>query len=218
MSKFVDLTGKKFGRLTVLELHHKEQCYAKNGTKNGNRYYYLCLCDCGNKTVVRGSHLQYGKILSCGCYLKKRRVESNIIHNLSTSRIYRIWRNIKRRCFYKKSIRYASYGGRGITICNEWLNDFMNFYNWAINNGYTDNLSIDRINVNGNYEPSNCRWVDIKTQQRNTTQNHLITYNGETHCIAEWAEKYNISYAVLHARLFKLNWTVEKALITPTRK
>lgn len=217
MSKFVNLTGQKYGRLTVLKLHHKEQCYAKNGTKNGSRYYYLCLCDCGNQTIVRGSHLKHGKISSCGCYLKERRVEGNIIHNFSTSRIYKIWRKMKERCFYKKSIRYSNYGGRGITICDEWLQDFMNFYNWSITNGYADNLTIDRIDTNKNYEPSNCRWITNKEQQRNTRQNHLITYKGKTHCISEWAEIYDINYYVLWARLFKLNWSAEKALTQPKK-
>ena len=212
-----DIKGKNFGRLTVLELHHKVQTFAKNGTKSGNRYYYLCECVCGNKTVVRGSHLTSGKTLSCGCLLQERRIEANIKHNLSNTRINKIWRKMKERCYNANSIRYNRYGARGIKVCNEWKNDFLAFYNWAILNGYQENFSIDRIDNKKDYCPENCRWIPLEKQARNTSQNHFITYQNKTMCISEWAELYNINYYVLYSRLFNLNWNIEKALTMPIK-
>lgn len=136
----------------------------------------------------------------------------NYKHHLRYTRLYRIWRHVKDRCLYPKSHAWNAYGGRGIRICDEWLN-IVTFYNWAINNGYQDNLTIDRINHNGNYEPNNCRWITIKEQQRNKRNNHFITYNNETHCIGEWEEITNLP---IRNRLSK-GWTIEKAFTTPKR-
>lgn len=211
MSNFVDLTGKKFDRLTVLKLHHKKQGYSKNGTKNGSRYYYECLCDCGNKIIVRSDHLKRYLVRSCGCFALESKIKCNTTHGQSKTRLYSIWECMKRRCYEIKNNRYKYYGGKGITVCQDWL-DFENFYNWSINNGYKKNLTIDRINVNGNYEPQNCRWVTAKIQARNTSQNRFFTYNGETHCIAEWAEITGINYYKLYARLIRRKWSIDKAL------
>lgn len=120
---------------------------------------------------------------------------------------------MKKRCYNLKYKRYNDYGGRGIKICNEWLNDFKVFYDWAMQNGYKDNLTIDRIDVNGNYEPSNCRWANIKTQANNKRNNRIIEYKGEFHTMSEWANIYNINYKLLHSRL-KKGWNIEKALFT----
>lgn len=119
---------------------------------------------------------------------------------------------MKIRCLNPKNPAYKSYGGRGIKICKEWLKDFKVFYSWAMENGYNDTLSIDRIDVNGNYEPNNCRWVDMKTQCNNRRSNELIEFKGVKHSIAEWAEIYKIKKSVLWARLKKLNWPFEKAI------
>lgn len=143
-----DLVGKRFGKLIV------KNDYIK--TKS-NKAKWLCKCDCGNEKYILRHDLISGSTKSCGC------IKSSI-GNLSNTRIYQIWANIKYRCFNSNCSAYKDYGGKGITICDEWL-DFMNFYNWAINNGYSDNLTIDRIDVNGNYEPDNCRWV---TKSENT--------------------------------------------------
>lgn len=204
MGKVIDLTNKKIGHLLILEF-----AYTKNKLR-----YWKCKCDCGQICYVSTKLLRNGATKSCGCLRinsLKRRVTK---HNLRNTRIYRIWQNIKKRCSKPKNPIYKYYGGRGIIICNEWENDFVNFYNWAINNGYKEKLTIDRINVNGNYEPTNCRWVDIKTQQRNKRNNHLITYNGETHCISEWAEIIKIPSKTLEKR-FLDNWNIERALTTP---
>ena len=211
-----DLTGQKFGRLTVLSLDHKEQAYLSNGKKNGFKYFYLCQCNCGIKKVIVDCSLLSGSTRSCGCLVTENNVIGNKAktHGKTHTRLYKIWSKIKERCYNPKDIRYKNYGGRGITICNEWLN-FEPFYEWAINNGYHDNLTIDRINVNGNYEPANCRWVTNKTQARNKTTNKLYTYKNETHCITEWAEITNISESKLRQRLCKLRWSIERAFNTP---
>lgn len=128
------------------------------------------------------------------------------------ARLYNIWRNMKQRCYNKNHAKYKNYGGRGIQVCDEWRTDFMLFYNWAINNGYKDNLTIDRIDVNGNYEPDNCRWATPKQQSRNTTKNRYYTINNETHCLSEWCEILNLNYKTIYARIFEFNWPVMQAL------
>ena len=124
---------------------------------------------------------------------------------------------MKARCYYKKDSRYMDYGGRGITVCKEWLDSFQAFYDWAMANGYADDLTIDRIDVDGNYEPSNCRWATRKQQGNNKRSNVLITYGEETHTLAEWAEKVGIKRTTLVSRLFVNHWDIEKALFQPVR-
>lgn len=132
-------------------------------------------------------------------------------------RLYKIWDSMKERCLNKNNKDYVRYGLRNIEICTEWLQNFVSFYNWAIANGYQDNLTIDRIDNNGNYEPNNCRWVEQKTQQRNKRSNKLITYNNETHCISEWAEIKNIPRKCLEYRI--RNWdNLDKIFNRPVTK
>lgn len=145
---------------------------------------------------------------SCGC-LHRERVRK---HGKRHTRLYSIWLNMHDRCCNINNKCYSDYGGRGITICDEWLNDFMSFHNWAMNNGYQENLTIDRIDVNGNYEPNNCRWADMKTQNRNKRNNKNYTINGETHCLKEWCEILNLNYGKVKDRLNKSNWSIDEAL------
>lgn len=189
------MIGKKFGNLTVLEKSEK----VKNDVIT-----YKCLCDCGNITYVRGYHLCSGHTKSCGCLHRK--------HGKTNTRLYVTWDNMKARCYRKHNAYYKNYGGRGIAVCEEWKNDFKAFYEWSIANGYTDKLTLDRIDNNGNYEPSNCRWIDMKQQARNRRSNKIYTINGKTHCLAEWCEIYNMSYDKVKQRLNKLNWSIDKAL------
>lgn len=200
MGKFIDLTGRKFGKLTALQR-------VKN---DGKRVMWKCRCECGREVIVRAYHLTSGHSKSCGCIKRKN-------NGMYGTRISRIWRNMINRCYCKGSTEYHRYGERGIKVCDEWRNDFMDFYNWAMSHGYRDDLSIDRIDVNGNYEPSNCRWVTQKEQANNTRTNHYVTYNWKTHTISEWGEITGISCKVLSNRLTNLGWDAEKALTTPVR-
>lgn len=204
----MNIIGKKFNRLTVLELFKKEQVYLFNGKKNGFRYFYTCLCDCGKITIVAKSHLLSGHTRSCGCISQK--------HLKTNTRLFRIWNGIKGRCFNKNNNKFKNYGGRGISICDEWKNDFKTFYDWAMSNGYADNLTIDRIDNNGNYEPSNCRWVNQKVQQNNKSNSCFIEYNGKSLTLSQWAELYGLNYSTLKSRL-SYGWTIEKALLIPVR-
>lgn len=202
MSKLKDLTGQRFGRLTVIKRDEND--------KRGN-VQWLCECDCGKSAIVRGYQLTVGKTKSCGCLKGTHKS-----HHKSNLRIWYIWQNMKQRCSKESHISYKHYGARGILVCDEWKNDFMNFYNWAMANGYKDNLTIDRIDVNGNYEPNNCRWVNMKTQQRNRTNNHLVTLNGETKCMLEWCEIYHLQYNTVLRRL-KNGWDIVTAITKPSR-
>ena len=141
-----------------------------------------------------------------------------IMHGKRKTRLYRIWANIKTRCYNERDPHFKRWGNRGITMCAEWKDNFQNFYDWSMSHGYSDDLTIDRIDNNGNYEPGNCRWITIKEQDRNKRTNHLITYNNKTYCIAEWAEITNINKSALWTRLFKFNLPIEKALTTKVRK
>ena len=173
--------------------------------------YAKCTCDCGNKTEVLTTTLKNGKTLSCGCLKAEHLSKAVSKHKMSHSRIYRTWTNMKVRCYERKLSGYKDYGGRGITVCDEWKNNFMAFYNWAMANGYKDNLTIDRINVNGNYEPSNCRWATQAEQNRNKRTIIFITYKGITLCVSQWAKKLGIKTVTLRAR-FKKGWSIDKAL------
>lgn len=139
-----------------------------------------------------------------------------IIHGLRHTRLYRIWLQMKNRCFNINSERYADYGGRRITVCDEWRNDFTTFYNWAMSNGYSDDLTIDRINNNGNYEPSNCRWATVLDQNRNSRSCDFITYRGETHCLKEWCEILNLPYGTMCSRK-RYGWSIDKMFERPIR-
>lgn len=202
-----DLTGQRFGRLMVLE---------KAETRN-HRTYWRCVCDCGNYSDVRSDALISGKTKSCGCLQKESAANLKMKHGKCNTKIYRAWDSMKDRCRNKNCNNYKNYGARGITYCDEW-EEFDNFYNWAMENGYSDELTLDRIDVNGNYEPSNCRWATYDEQARNKRTNRIITYNGETKCVKDWAEFLGIDSHLLSARLNRLGWDEEKALTTPVDK
>ena len=188
-----DLTGKKFGKLEVIGVHDT----------GSRKTYYVCQCDCGNVKVVRADSLISGATKSCGC-IKKEQDKTNLTANqrrkMSGTRIYETWQDMKRRCYNKQNARYDRYGGRGITVCEEWLNDFQSFYDWAINNGYSDDLTIDRIDNDGNYEPSNCRWSTVKEQCNNRSSNINITIGNATKSLMSWCEIFNVDYKKVHAR------------------
>lgn len=167
---------------------------------------WLCLCDCGTQKVVRGRSLRAGRTKSCGCSR----------HNLKHSRLYHIWCGLKQRTCNPCSPRYNDYGGRGITVCEEWLTDFLTFYQWAMTHGYSDNLTIERIDNDGPYSPKNCRWATHIEQGNNKRNNHIVEYNGESHTLAEWSDITGINYYTLKTR-FARGWTPEKALTSLPR-
>ena len=186
-----EMIGKKFGNWLVLE-------ETKERDKQHGTIRYLCLCDCGRLQVVNGYSLRKGISKYCiSCKNSKNFPNSFRKNNIRLSNIYNCMKN---RCYYKKNVQYKNYGGRGIKICDEWLNDKMLFYNWAMNNGYQDNLTIDRIDVNSNYEPSNCRWTTRLQQNRNRRNNIYITYNGSKILLKDYAKENNIDYKCLHRK------------------
>lgn len=200
--KFIDLIGEKFGKLTVVSFVDKK----------GTRTYWNCVCECGGKRIVSNDHLKRGDVTDCGCY--RRHISYNKKHGMSDKPIYTIWLLMKERCFNYKRREYKDYGGRGIKVCSEWL-DATKFIEWALNNGYTEGLTIDRIDNNGNYEPNNCRWVDRETQANNKRNNRLITYKGETKTITQWAKEHGLTYYIVKKRIDNYGWTFEKAITEP---
>lgn len=193
-NNFTNLIGKKYGELQIIE-------QIKND-KNGHSKV-KCKCSCGKTINVLLDNLKTGHSKSCGCKKGYMISKKKKTHGKCNTKLYKVWHNIKNRCYNKNNKRYKDYGGRGITICDEWLNDFMSFYNWAMNNGYKEGLSIDRINNDGNYEPNNCRWVTNKVQNNNKRSNRLLTHNKETHTITEWSKILNIHYTCLRNRILK---------------
>lgn len=195
-SKIKDLTGMKFNKLTVI------------GIASRNPLYWECKCDCGNTTKVRTANLKRNMVKSCGC-LQHR---GNPVHNLSKTRIYRIYKKMIRRCYTEDDPAYPNYGGRGIKVCDEWKESVESFAEWALQNGYDDSLSIDRINNDGDYCPENCRWANSKTQSNNRRSNIKITIFGETKNMKEWCDIFNIPRTRVSARI-KRGWTPEEAIL-----
>jgi len=187
-----------------------------------NHSKYLCKCDCGTIKEIMSSSLTLGRTTSCGCYsreMSKKRPCNFQTHGLSkkNERLFTIWVSMRGRCFNKENQDYKRWGARGITVCDEWLN-YENFYYWAIENGYADNLSIDRIDNDGNYEPLNCRWSTKKDQANNRRNNRYITINGETKTLSQWYDICDIDRNTVQSRVYYLKWDYVKALTTPPRK
>lgn len=193
IKKVRNLIGQKFGELTVIGLDDRQS----------RKTYWVCKCDCGNLKIARSDALLSGATKSCGC-LKKKQDAINFSHRIkhlqSHSRIYNIWLRMKARCSNIHEPCYYRYGGRGIKICQEWEHNFEAFYNWAINNGYSDELSIDRIDNNGNYEPNNCRWATMKEQSNNRRTNIKITIGNATKTLKQWCEIFELDYSTISAR------------------
>lgn len=197
----LDLCGMRFGKLVVQRLHHRD----------GSAVWWECLCDCGRLKVVRGSNLRQGTVQSCGCLLR----DAHTTHGDSRTRLHNIWLDMKGRCTNPNHPRYCSYGGRGITICPEWSNSFATFREWAMDNGYRDDLSVDRIDNNSGYCPENCRFTDSIQQANNKGNNYHITYNGRTQTINEWARELGLSVKTLRSRIDRSKWSIKEALLTP---
>ena len=210
MGKFIDLTGQRFGRLTVVE-RAKSYVDANGRTKDAQ---WICKCDCGNIThPIRNCQLRSGNTKSCGCLSSRLSISKiNTTHGMSKTRLYRIWKAMKDRCYRSNNSQYKYYGGRGIVVCDEWLRDFQTFHDWAMANGYEEHLTIDRKNNNGNYEPDNCRWITNALQQSNKNNCQMLNHNGKTQTLTEWARELGINRGTLWSRINTLHWEVEKAL------
>ena len=177
MKPILDLSGRKYNKLLVIKY-----AYTKD-----SQVYWNCLCDCGNETTVYRSDLVQNKTKSCGC-LKK--LGSRKTHGFSNSGLYNKWYGLVDRCTNQYIEAYKDYGGRGITVCDEWKNDFLQFYNWSMENGYKKGLQIDRIDNNGNYCPENCRFVTPEENCRNKRNNLLVEVDGVVYCFTEALEKF----------------------------
>lgn len=207
----IDLIGKRFGRLTVLSYSHKDKRH---------RLFWLCICDCGNKTTPRGDLLKSGGTKSCGCFnrelIKERAAQRRLGGRVKDERLYGIWSGIKQRCFDVGCTEYHRYGARGINVCDDWKNDYQKFKEWALENGYSSKLSIDRIDVNGNYTPENCKWSTPKEQANNRRNSIRVTYKNKTRTLAEWSEVLNMNYSCLYGRI-KGGWEIELAFTKPSK-
>lgn len=209
MPKRIDLTGQRFGRLVVEGFAYK----AKDGHS-----MWKCRCECGKVKVVNGTSLKLGKSQSCGCLHNELLSDRNFKHGGRNTRLYYIWCGMIERTETENQVSYKNYGGRGIKVCEEWRISFEKFRDWALKHGYQDELTIDRIDVNGNYCPKNCKWSTAKEQARNKRNNAKITYKGKTQALAQWSEELGIRQETLWHRLNTLGWPVEKTFETPVRK
>lgn len=158
MARRIDMTGERYGRLVVLEYH---------STNRHGKALWSCRCDCGNEGVFIGENLRSGRTTSCGCYNLERSIKVNTTHGMTGTRLYECWLDMKKRCYNPNNKEYSNYGQRGIRVCGEWENDFEAFMKWSLNTGYDDTLTLDRIDVEGDYTPDNCRWSTWSEQGRN---------------------------------------------------
>ncbi len=211
--KLIDLTGQRFGRLTIV----KKADPLING-KGYKKRKWECVCDCGNILNVLEGNLKNGHTKSCGCLQKEKVRETGRkrkIHGKSKTREHIIWISMRQRCFDKNHKAYKNYGGRGIRVCDRWLKSFKNFWK-DMGEGYNDKLTIDRIDVNGNYCKENCKWATYKEQANNKRNNRFITYKGETKTILKWSEETGIKYETILARIKYYNWSIERTLTDKT--
>ncbi|MCM1437818.1 MAG: hypothetical protein NC131_01210 [Roseburia sp.] len=212
MRSISDITNQRFGRLVAIRCVKKDE---------NHQQFWLCKCDCGNEKIIRRSDLLRKPIgtQSCGCLAREIKVKRFTKHGLETSnkRLYKIWDSMKQRTNPNVVSCRGNYRKNGITVCDEWRNDFPAFYDWAMTNGYSENLTIDRIDNNKGYSPENCRWVDMKVQANNRSNNTLITYKGETKTLAQWCEQYNIKSDTVTHRM-KRGYSFEKAITEPIDK
>lgn len=212
--KFRDLTGLRFGRIYIVKYSHHYK----------GSIYWLCKCDCGNESIAKGTSLNYGSTKSCGCgsanqavkncekYRNKIRVPSPYSRKLKD-----LFRNMNDRCYNNKNKRWKNYGGRGIKVCDQWRNNRRGFYSWAIKNGYSPSLQIDRIDVDGNYEPANCRFVDAITQMNNTTYNRFVDWMGQRKTVSEWARQLDVTPSAIAHRLNR-GWSLDRVMTQPFRR
>lgn len=204
-----DLTGMRFGKLAVVE---------KTKINNHGEAHWLCLCDCGNTHIATSYNLTHGKTTQCRKCMCKQISSSNTKHGCKPKRLHEAYVNMRTRCENPNYYLFHRYGGRGITVCKEWTESYIAFRDWALENGYSDNLTLDRIDNNGNYCPENCKWSTVTEQANNRRTNRILTLGKEKDSMANWSRKTGIPYWVLERRVNSLKWSDEKALSTPYRR
>lgn len=200
---FMDLTGEKFGKLTVLKKHD-----VLNGKTR-----WMCQCDCGGTSISTTCNLKNGTARSCGCIRNERISKLNLIHGETDSILYKKWKGMISRC-KPNSIEAKHYYDKGIRVCNEWKN-YLEFKKWALENGYEKGYSIDRIDNSKGYEPSNCRWIPLRQQAWNKTTTFWIEFNGEKKSLSEWCSVLNLRYSKIYKRIHYRHWDIERAFTTP---
>jgi hypothetical protein len=199
----MDIKGQKFGRLTVIEFHHSDK-----------GRYWLCKCDCGKFTILNTNKLKFGNTKSCGCLAKEKNSKRFFKHGANKTRLYICWKAMRQRVSAKNKYKLKYYYKRGITVCDEWK-EFTNFSDWALLNGYSNFLTLDRIDNNKGYSPDNCRWIKQEEQTDNMRRNILLEYNGEKMTLTKWANKVAMERTALYYRIRIAKWSMEKALFTP---
>lgn len=202
MRRYLDYIGEKFGRLTLIEV-----------LSEGKQKRGIFQCDCGLQKNIMCQSVFQGLTVSCGCYHKEA-LSNRAIHGLAKHPLYKVWYGIINRCYNEEHLSYINYGGRGICLCEEWINSPIEFIQWGIFNGWRKGLQIDRKDNNGNYEPLNCRFIERVLNNRNKRSSIYIEYNGERKHVSEWALLYNLKHGQL-ARRIKDGWDVKAALTTP---
>lgn len=213
MGKLADLTGQRFGRWVVLR---------RDGIDRFGNSTWVCQCDCGKEKIVTAPALKSGASQSCGCLrTEMSQISIQKLHAAKkisyprVRRLYSIWRKMRNRCYNSLNSSFRDYGGRGIDICAEWAN-FYAFQDWALSHGYAANLTLDRIDVDGDYCPDNCRWVTMVRQERNKRNTIYLTYKGEKRPLADWADTIGVKWKTLYSR-WKRGWSDERILNTPIK-
>lgn len=212
MSGGIDLTGQRFGRLVALGIAGRD-----------NGVIWRCRCDCGQEHRAKAGHLRSGSVVSCGCAARESAAEISrqyayckVTHGLSHTKLDQIYQNMVRRCTEPTNKRYANYGGRGITVCAHWLQDKPGFFIWALESGYAAGLTIERKDVNGNYEPGNCCWIPMARQQANTTRSHFLEWERRRQTISDWARELGVKPQALRHRVDR-GWQVQRIFTQPFR-
>ena len=205
MAKY-QLVGKRFGKLKV----EKELPANKHG-----EVVWLCQCDCGNTHIATSYNLMHNRTTQCRKCMFDQIAKSNTKHGCMPKRLHEIYTNMKTRCYNPNYELYHRYGGRGIKVCEEWIHSFENFRDWALSSGYSDSLTLDRRNNDGDYCPENCKWSSVIEQANNRHTNRILTCNGEQDTMANWARRTGLPYWLLQERLDNHGWSEERALTTP---
>ncbi len=199
-----NIIGNVYGRLTVIE---------ETNERRNKKIVVRCRCECGNENfLVSNRAIVSGNTKSCGCIRKEK--PNHVTHGLRRHSLYSVWTGIRQRCYYENAINYNDYGGRGIRVCKQWKDYFKSFYDWCIENGWRKGLDVDRKNNNGNYTPSNCRFVTRKINTRNTRRTLFIEHNGIKKPLADWADELGLRYETLSQRIFKLKMPISEALVS----